>query len=86
MTKFRLARISLILAALGLNAAPAILGASAHAAEKAAPAPEAPKDVVRPEMYKLIDPAQIKGRDLADIRPGGVSSSHGGRSSSRVLH
>lgn len=60
MTKFRLARISLILAAIGLNAAPAILGASAQAAEKAAPAPEAPKDVVRPEMYKLIDPAQMK--------------------------
>jgi len=60
MTKSRLARISLIVAALGLNVAPAILGASAQAAEKAAPAPEAPKDVVRPEMYKLIDPAQIK--------------------------
>lgn len=60
MTKSRLARISLIVAALGLNAAPAILGASAQAAEKAAPAPEAPKDVVRPEMYKLIDPAQVK--------------------------
>jgi len=59
MTKSRLARISLILAAIGLNAAPAILGASAQAAEKAAPAPEAPKDVVRPEMYKLIDPAQM---------------------------
>ena len=72
MTKLRLARISLILAALGLNAAPAILGASAQAAEKAAPAPEAPKDVVRPEMYKLIDPAQIKeltaAKNFAEVK------------------
>ena len=61
MSQFRLARISLILAAIGLNAAPALLGMSvATAEEKAAPAPEAPKDVVRPEMYKLIDPAQTK--------------------------
>ncbi|PHV07570.1 hypothetical protein CSQ96_10300 [Janthinobacterium sp. BJB412] len=63
MSHFRLARISLILAAIGLNAAPALLGmSSASAAEKAAaPAPEAPKpDTVRPEIYKLIDPAQIK--------------------------
>lgn len=59
MSHFRLARISLILAAIGLNS---MLGMPlAHAAEKAAPAPEAPKqDTVRPEMYKLIDPAQIK--------------------------
>jgi tetratricopeptide (TPR) repeat protein len=62
MSQIRLARISLILAAIGLNAAPAMLGMSAAtAAEKAAPAPEAPKpDTVRPEMYKLIDPAQTK--------------------------
>ena len=63
MSHFRLARISLILAAIGLNAAPALLGmSSASAAEKAAaPAPEAPKpDTVRPEIYKLVDPVQIK--------------------------
>ncbi|WGG49287.1 hypothetical protein [Rugamonas sp. DEMB1] len=44
MSHFRLARISLILAAIGLNAAPALLGmSSASAAEKtAAPAAEAP--------------------------------------------
>ena len=63
MSHFRLARISLILAAIGLNAAPALLGMSAaSAAEKAAaPAPEAPKpDTVRPEIYKLVDPVQIK--------------------------
>lgn len=60
MSKFRFARTSLIVAALGLNLAPALL-VSAHAAEKAAPAPEAPKpDTVRPELFKLLDPAQIK--------------------------
>lgn len=62
MSQFRLARISLILAAIGLNAAPAMLGmTAAHAAEKAAPAPDAAKaETVRPEIYKLIDPVQIK--------------------------
>jgi hypothetical protein len=61
MSHIRLARISLLLAAIGLNAAPAMLGMSAaHAAEKEKPAAEAPKDSVRPEIYKLIDPAQIK--------------------------
>ncbi|MES2257309.1 MAG: hypothetical protein V4724_02265 [Pseudomonadota bacterium] len=59
MSQFRLARISLILAAIGLNAAPALLGmTAAQAAEKA---PEAPKpDTVRPELFKLVDPAQMK--------------------------
>lgn len=61
MSQIRLAQISLILAALGLNVAPAMVGISAaNAAEKAPAAPEAPKDTVRPEMYKLIDPAQTK--------------------------
>jgi hypothetical protein len=60
MSKFRFARTSLIVAALGLNIAPALL-VGVHAAEKAAPAPEAPKpDTVRPELFKLLDPAQIK--------------------------
>jgi hypothetical protein len=60
MSKFRFARTSLIVAALGLNFAPALV-AGVHAAEKAAPAPEAPKpDTVRPELFKLMDPAQIK--------------------------
>jgi hypothetical protein len=60
MSHKRLARISLLLAAVGLNAAPAIMGlAPVHAAEEKK-APEAPKDTVRPEMYKLIDPAQVK--------------------------
>jgi hypothetical protein len=61
MSHIRLARISLLLAAIGLNAAPAMLGVTAaHAAEEKKAAPEAPKDAVRPEIYKLIDPAQTK--------------------------
>jgi hypothetical protein len=60
MSHNRLARISLLLAAIGLNAAPAVMGlAPVHAAEEKK-APEAPKDTIRPEMYKLIDPAQVK--------------------------
>jgi hypothetical protein len=61
MSQFRLARISLMLAALGLNAAPALL-TNAHAqAKPAAPAADAPKpDTVRPEMFKLLDPAVVK--------------------------
>ncbi|UUZ50126.1 hypothetical protein LP420_09060 [Massilia sp. B-10] len=42
MSQFRLARISLLLAAIGLNAAPALL-TSAHAQDKAA-APAVKKD------------------------------------------
>ena len=61
MSQFRLARISLLLAAIGLNAAPALL-TSAHAQAKpaAAPAAEPAKDTVRPEMFKLIDPNVFK--------------------------
>jgi len=61
MSQFRFARISLILAALGLNVAPAMLGlvAPAQAADTPA-APAAPADAVRPEIFKLIDPAVIK--------------------------
>jgi hypothetical protein len=59
MSHIRFARISLLLAAIGLNAAPAMLGmAPVQAAEEKKP--EAPKDAVRPEIYKLIDPAQTK--------------------------
>jgi len=63
MSHIRLARISLILAAIGLNAVPAMLGVTAaHAQdkEKEKAAAEAPKDAVRPEIFKLIDPAQVK--------------------------
>ena len=59
MSHIRFARISLLLAAIGLNAAPAMLGmAPVQAAEEKKA--EAPKDAVRPEIYKLIDPAQTK--------------------------
>ena len=71
MSQFRLARVSLLLAALGLNAAP-VLTSGAHAetkpAEKAA---EAPKEAVRAEMIKLIDPPVIKEliakKDYAEV-------------------
>lgn len=61
MFRFRLSRISLMLAVLGLNAAPALL-TNAHAqAKPAAPAADAPKpDTVRPELFKLLDPAVVK--------------------------
>ncbi|MES2126464.1 MAG: hypothetical protein V4463_04275 [Pseudomonadota bacterium] len=55
MSHFRLARISLILAAIGLTAAPVL-----HAADPK-PAAEAPKpETVRPEMFKLIETNAIK--------------------------
>lgn len=61
MSKFRFARTSLIAAVLGLNFAPAMLGATAAQAAEKAPAPEAAKqDTIRPELYKIIDPAQFK--------------------------
>ncbi len=61
MSQFRLARISLLLAAIGLNAAPALLPAAIAQDKAAAPAaaPQ-PKDVIRPEMVKLLDPPTIK--------------------------
>ncbi|WP_426100450.1 tetratricopeptide repeat protein [Massilia sp. TSP1-1-2] len=59
MSQFRFARISLILAALGLNAAPALL-ASAHAQAKPAAAEAAKADTIRPDMFKLLDPAKVK--------------------------
>lgn len=59
MSQFRLARISLLLAAIGLNAAPALL-TSAHAQAAKPAAAEAPKENVRPEIFKLIDPAVIQ--------------------------
>ncbi|MES2742164.1 MAG: tetratricopeptide repeat protein [Pseudomonadota bacterium] len=61
MPQFRLARISLLLAAIGLNAAPALFGMAPAQAADTAPAPVAPKeDTVRPEMFKQLDPAVIK--------------------------
>lgn len=59
MSHIRLARITLLMAAIGLNAAPALLGlAPVQAAEEKKPEP--PKDAVRPEIYKLIEPAVSK--------------------------
>nr|WP_315260882.1 hypothetical protein [uncultured Duganella sp.] len=60
MSHKRLARISLLLAAVSLNFAPAVMGlAPVHAAEEKK-APEQPANTIRPDMYKLIDPAQTK--------------------------
>jgi tetratricopeptide (TPR) repeat protein len=56
MSHFRLARLCLLLAAVGLNTAPALM-TSAHAQKDAAPA-AAPANTVRPELFKLLDPAQ----------------------------
>lgn len=59
MSQFRLARISLILAAIGLNAAPALL-TSAHAQEKPAAPAAKPNEQIRPAMYALIETNKIK--------------------------
>lgn len=61
MSQFRLARISLMMAAIGL-AAP-VLMTSAHAQQKPpvpAAAPAKPADTIRPELFKLLDPAAVK--------------------------
>ncbi|NNG24483.1 tetratricopeptide repeat protein [Telluria aromaticivorans] len=60
MAQFRLARLCLMLAAIGVSA-PALV-TSAHAQQKTdAPAAAAPaKDTVRPEIFKLLDPTAIK--------------------------
>ena len=62
MAQFRLARLCLMLAAIGVTA-PALVS-SAHAQQKsdapAAAAQAAAKDTVRPDMFKLLDPAAIK--------------------------
>ena len=50
MSHFRLARLCLLLAAVGLNTAPALM-TSAHAQKEAA----APANTVRPELAKLLD-------------------------------
>ena len=59
MSQFRFARLALMLAALGLNAAPVLMH-SASAQDKNAPAAQPKPDSVRPELFKLLDPAQIK--------------------------
>ncbi len=61
MSHHRFARVSLIVAALGLNLAPVLLGSGAQAQSKAAPAAEAAKpETVRAEMFKLLDPTAFK--------------------------
>lgn len=64
MSRTRLLRISLILAALGLNPPPA--------AATMAKTPDAPQNAVRPEMLKLLDLAAIRDwmlvRDYAQVR------------------
>jgi tetratricopeptide (TPR) repeat protein len=61
MSQFRFARLALMLAAIGLNAAPVLMH-SASAQNKAAPAaaPAPAADSVRPELFKLLDPTAIK--------------------------
>lgn len=58
MSHFRLARLCLLLAAVGLNTAPALM-TSAHAQKAAAPA-AAPANTVRPELFKLLDSTTIQ--------------------------
>jgi tetratricopeptide (TPR) repeat protein len=57
MSQFRFARISLILAALGLNAVPALL-TPVHAQVKAPAA--ANDETIRRDLGKLLDPAKFK--------------------------
>lgn len=61
MSQLRLARISLLLAAIGLNAAPALAPAAFAQDKASAPAAEAAKtETIRPEMFKLLDPVKVK--------------------------
>ena len=70
MSQFRLARLCLLLAAVGLNTAPALM-TSAHAQKNDAPAAAA-KNTVRPELAKLFDPATlqplIEAKNLAEVQ------------------
>ena len=59
MSQFRFVRLALVLAAIGLNAAP-VLTHSAYAQDKNDQAAQPKPDTVRPELFKLLDPAQIK--------------------------
>jgi tetratricopeptide (TPR) repeat protein len=54
MSQFRIARLGLLLAAIGLNVAPALVG-TAHAQSKASAAAEAPKETYRPEVLKALE-------------------------------
>jgi hypothetical protein len=65
MSHFRFARLALMLAAIGLNAAPALMH-SANAQDKNAQAAAPKPETVRPELFKLLDPAQL--RPLLDAK------------------
>lgn len=69
MSNFRLARISLLLAAIGLSAIPAAYAQDKPADPKAA---EAAKDAVRPELHKLLDPKVVQplmnAKNFAEIQ------------------
>lgn len=56
MSKFRLARISLLIAAIGLASAPAVHAQDKAADEKA----KAAQESVRPDLYKLLDPKVVQ--------------------------
>ena len=69
MSQYRLARLSLLLAAIGLNVLPAL----SHAQDaKPAAAAAAPADTVRPEIFKLLDPTAVKAsmdaKNYADVQ------------------
>ena len=67
MSQFRLARLSLLVAAIGFNVLPAL----SHA-QDAKPAAAAPADTVRPEIFKLLDPTAVKAsmdaKNYADVQ------------------
>lgn len=70
MSQFRLARISLLLAAIGLNAVPALLPSAYAQAKPAADAPKGP--IVRKELAKVLDSAKtlelIKAKKFDEVQ------------------
>ncbi|HZX28898.1 MAG TPA: hypothetical protein VFF16_17625, partial [Telluria sp.] len=60
MSQFRLARLGLLLAAIGLTATPALLPAAHAQAKPDAAAAEKKPDTVRADLYKLLDPKVIQ--------------------------
>ena len=73
MSQFRLARLSLLLAAIGLNVLPSLSHAQDAKPAAAAGAPvAAPADTVRPEVFKLLDPDAVKAsmdaKNYADVQ------------------
>jgi len=60
MSQFRLARLGLLLAAIGLTATPALLPAAHAQAKPEAAAAEKKPDTIRADMFKLLDPKVIQ--------------------------